>query len=85
MLLENHYLICIIILVIYSVYAVLAELADAHGSGPCEETHGGSNPLDRTMYLNALYIGNTSFVTLNINRENNLTEELTATKFIERY
>ena len=44
-----------------------------------------SNPLDRTMYLNALYIGNTSFVTLNINRENNLTEELTATKFIERY
>ena len=28
--------------------AVLAELADAHGSGPCEATHGGSNPLDRT-------------------------------------
>ena len=30
------------------MFAVLAELADAHGSGPCEETHGGSNPLDRT-------------------------------------
>ena len=30
-------------------YAVLAELADAHGSGPCEATHGGSNPLDRTI------------------------------------
>ena len=26
----------------------MAELADAHGSGPCEATHGGSNPLDRT-------------------------------------
>ena len=29
-------------------FAVLAELADAHGSGPCEATHGGSTPLDRT-------------------------------------
>ena len=63
----------------------MAELADAHGSGPCEETHGGSNPLDRTMYLNALYIENTSFVALNTNGKNDLTEELTATKFIERY
>ncbi len=70
---------------IYSVYAVLAELADAHGSGPCEATHGGSNPLDRTNIVNALYIGNTCFVALNLNRENNLTEELTATKLIERY
>ena len=51
-----------------SVYAVLAELADAHGSGPCEETHGGSNPLDRTIYLNALCIGKTSFVALNLVR-----------------
>ena len=32
-------------------FAVLAELADAHGSGPCEETHGGSNPLDRTKSI----------------------------------
>ena len=26
----------------------MAELADAHGSGPCEATRGGSNPFDRT-------------------------------------
>ena len=26
----------------------MAELADAHGSGPCENTHGGSSPLIRT-------------------------------------
>ena len=30
-------------------FAVMAELADAHGSGPCEATHGGSNPFDRTI------------------------------------
>ena len=35
--------------VISTWYAVMAELADAHGSGPCEATHGGSNPFDRTM------------------------------------
>ena len=85
MLLENHYLICIIILVIYSVYAVLAELADAHGSGPCEETHGGSNPLDRTNIVNAIYVENTNFITIRSSNKYNLTEELTATKFIERY
>ena len=28
--------------------AQVAELVDAHGSGPCEATHGGSTPLDRT-------------------------------------
>ena len=27
----------------------MAELADAHGSGPCEVTHGGSSPFDRTI------------------------------------
>ena len=29
--------------------ADMAELADAHGSGPCENTHGGSSPLIRTI------------------------------------
>ena len=42
---------CIIIRVVWNTtieYAVMAELADAHGSGPCEATRGGSNPFDRT-------------------------------------
>ena len=29
----------------------MAELADAHGSGPCKATCGGSNPFDRTNKL----------------------------------
>ena len=39
----------------------MAELADAHGSGPCEATHGGSNPFDRT---NTLYISRVFFYDL---------------------
>ena len=35
----------------------MAELADAHGSGPCEETHGGSNPFDRTKEEHPGYQG----------------------------
>lgn len=29
-------------------YADMAELADAHGSGPCEATRAGSSPVIRT-------------------------------------
>ena len=47
--------------VLSAEYAVMAELADAHGSGPCEATHGGSNPFDRT---NTLYIGRVFFYDL---------------------
>ena len=47
--------------VLSAEYAVMAELADAHGSGPCEATHGGSNPFDRT---NTLYISRVFFYDL---------------------
>ena len=27
------------------------EMADTHGSGPCEETHAGSTPVNRTKKI----------------------------------
>lgn len=44
-----------------------------------------SNPLDRTNIVNAIYVENTNFITIKSSNKYNLTEELTATKFIERY
>ena len=32
-------------------YAAVAELADAHGSGPCEATRVGSNPTRGTVLI----------------------------------
>ena len=32
----------------------MAELADAHGSGPCEATHAGSTPVICTIFMQLL-------------------------------